>query len=179
MTSQAQSVSQDVSMSQRVETLGGYIRRVREARGMTATRLARCCGLSRQYLSDLEHDRRGQVLEARTAARLAAALDVPSSEIATLVDDLTSSEQEAFATYHRVLRSNARALMVLTLLQALRKHVTSLKEASKRGEVRAQLVEALETTVESLDDTLQYTSRQVGRRLGEGAGGMSTPKRRA
>ena len=166
-------------MSARTETLGMYIRRVREERGMTATRLARCCGLSRSYLSDLEHDRRGQVLDAKTAARLAAALDVPSGELAACVDDLTSTEQEAFATYHRVLRSNARAMTVLTLLQALRKHVTSLKEAANRGEVMRQLVEGIETTVESLDDTLQYTSRQVGRRLGDGAGGMSMPKRRS
>ena len=175
MTSQAH----NLSAMPRTETLGDYIRRVRVERGLPAIRLARPCGLSKQYLSDIEHNRRGQVLEARTAARLAAALDVPVSEIAALADDLTDSEQEAFATYHRVLRSNSRALTVLTLMQSLRKSVDSLKLALERGESARLTAQQIETTVESLDDALQYTSRQVVRRLGDGNAGLVTPKRRS
>ncbi len=139
------------------EKLGDYIRRVRLAKKFSITKLAEMVSMSKQYLCDLEHGRRGERMEQHTVSRLAAALDIPAFEIADRLEKkLSDKELRKFADYHRVLRSNLRAQAALRQVSELREAAVRIRIALRTGKDSAKALQHLETTIEALDSTLAY-----------------------
>lgn len=62
-------------------TLGGLIKATRRAQGMTQKELARKCGFSFKFVSDLENNRLTTNPETETLCLLSVALDIPAVEL--------------------------------------------------------------------------------------------------
>lgn len=142
------------------EQLGDYIKRLRKERGLTIVAFAERTKLSKQYICDLEHNRRGRKLDGLTAAKIAAVLDVPTSDVVDKVRKVTSKEARNYADYHRILRSRVRATAALTDISELRNGLAMLRIALKTYQHTPKeaykLLQKLENITESLDSTLSY-----------------------
>ena len=103
-----------------------------------------------------------------TAAKLAAALDIPIVEIEARLYKLSDKEQRSFADYHRVLRSNIRAQQALDNVLRLRGLAVEIRAAvhgcsgkdpnlrQRSAKEGLKLVQELEITVKLLDTALSY-----------------------
>jgi transcriptional regulator with XRE-family HTH domain len=139
-----------------VEKLGDFVRRIRLERKYQITFVAKACGVSQQYVCDVEHGRRGQKMEASLAARLAACLDVPVHDIISRLDKLSEKEMQAYSAYYRVLRSSVRATRVFNLMRTLKDHAARVRIARMSGREADKALQAFEITLNELDKTLTY-----------------------
>lgn len=62
-----------------IEKFAAHLRELREARGLSQTRLAELAGLNRNYVGDVERSRRNPCLD--NIVKLAEALNVSPSEL--------------------------------------------------------------------------------------------------
>jgi transcriptional regulator with XRE-family HTH domain len=81
-----------------VVTLGGAIRRLRHASGLSQRQLAGAVGIKHSYLSHIEADRREPTL--RVLRQIASALDVPPSVLFSIIFlvDLPEEDQAVYET---------------------------------------------------------------------------------
>jgi transcriptional regulator with XRE-family HTH domain len=93
MTPRARAKGEPLQLPPEVETLGDAIRWVRTQRRMTLRALARACGLSAPFLSDMEHNRRS----TDKLPAIAAALDVEVDMLEKMSGRLTRDMREWIA----------------------------------------------------------------------------------
>lgn len=77
---------QTVTPSSNPITFGLAVRRLRVARGMTQGELADMSGVSRTYISALEHGRKNPTLD--TQERVAGALEIRLSELVRQAEEI-------------------------------------------------------------------------------------------
>jgi transcriptional regulator with XRE-family HTH domain len=77
-------------MRNKRETVGQFVKRTREARGLTQTAVARAAGIGNAFLSDIEHDRRG--FGPKVLVDLAKALKIFPQDLARRVSDQEARE---------------------------------------------------------------------------------------
>lgn len=135
-------------------------------RGLSIVTVAKACGISKQYLCDIEHGRRTVRIASHTIARLAACLEIPVSDLIARAERLTRTERRAYSDYHRVLRSNTRAEAALEHMNVLKELASNLRIGVVTGKSlpdMRKLVQVLETTISKLDSTLAYRSPRPAR----------------
>ena len=142
------------------ERLGDFIRRKRIERKLSVVQFAEATKLSKQYISDLEHNRRGRKIDGLTASKIAAALDVPVSTLTDKVRKVTDKEARHYEAYQRVLRSTERARQAFGQIAEQRRLAAELRIALRLGTTAQKdslkLLQQLENTTESLARTLSY-----------------------
>lgn len=141
------------------ESLAEFFANKRREAKLKMAEVAKACGISRSFLCDVEHGRRGLTLT--TAIRIAACLDVSPDEVVSRLDE--SKDAADYNVYVRVLRSNERASQVARHMKLAAMHIETLKQALKSQKTSLKVVQELETTLEMLNDVLAYKNERPKR----------------
>jgi len=77
-------------------TLGQYIRRCRECKGVSLRKFAQAVGISPTMMSKIEHDEKGFKAGEQTLLKIADLLDVNSDDLLAMAGKIPSDVKEVF-----------------------------------------------------------------------------------
>lgn len=139
--------------------LAKFLKERRAARKLSLTDLADITELSRSYLGELETGRKGYKLPMETVAKLAEALDVSPTVIASKMGAVIDIDARQYGEHYKVLRSALRAARVAKLLEAITSTCKRAREALVDGRDPSKLLQDIEKTVKAVDRTLAYRGK--------------------
>ena len=111
------------------KSLGKFIRRVRKARKIKGSQLARAIGKSNAYVCDLEKGRRGQNISPEMAMQIADYLQIDAAQLFAHHPNLAPvTNTSKLNQIYRAIRHKSRAKRILLSLEGLQKVVDELKD---------------------------------------------------
>lgn len=147
------------SLRKHKNDLGPFVKIQRKAKFLSLDDLAQRTGLSRSYLGDIETGRRGVDMPAHTVSMLAQALEVPVALITQKMVRNDFEDTKKYAEYYRVLRSSVRAGQIARLIAQARQGLLTAKMTAAMGKDVTKCLQAIEKTVETIDQTLAYRGK--------------------